>query len=39
MNDYQNFLEKNWIADLRKNVIITVDKNQLKKIKKHYNRK
>ena len=39
MNDYQNFLEKNWIADLRKNAIITVDKKQLKKIKKHYNRK
>lgn len=36
MNDYQNFLEKNWIADLRKNAVIEISKRQLKRLKKHY---
>jgi peptidyl-prolyl cis-trans isomerase SurA len=36
MNDYQNFLEKNWIADLRKKSVIEVNKKQLKKLIKSY---
>jgi peptidyl-prolyl cis-trans isomerase SurA len=36
INDYQNFLEKNWIADLRKKSKIKVDKKQLKKLIKFY---
>ena len=36
INDYQNFLEKNWIAELRKNSKIKVDKKQLKKLIKFY---
>ena len=39
MNDYQNFLDKNWIADLRRKSVIKVDKRQLKKIIKAYNSK
>ena len=36
INDYQNFLEKNWIADLRKKSKIKVDKKQLNKLIKFY---
>jgi len=36
MNDYQNFLEKNWITDLRRKSVIEVDKRQLKKLIKFY---
>ncbi|PQJ82941.1 peptidylprolyl isomerase [Polaribacter glomeratus] len=36
MNDYQNFLEKNWISDLRRKSVIDVDKRQLKKLIKFY---
>ncbi|PQJ73579.1 peptidylprolyl isomerase [Polaribacter butkevichii] len=39
INDYQNFLEKNWIADLRKKSKIKVDKKQLKKLIKFYENK
>jgi peptidyl-prolyl cis-trans isomerase SurA len=38
MNDYQNFLEKDWIADLRKKSSIKVSKRQLKKLVKFYDR-
>jgi peptidyl-prolyl cis-trans isomerase SurA len=36
MNDYQNYLEKNWIADLRNKSAIEVNKKQLKKLIKFY---
>jgi peptidyl-prolyl cis-trans isomerase SurA len=39
MNDYQNFLENNWIAELRKNVIIAIDNRQLKNLIKFYTKK
>lgn len=39
MNDYQNFIENNWIAELRKNVIIAIDNKQLKNLIKFYNKK
>ena len=39
INDYQNFLEKNWIADLRRKSVIQVEKRQLKKIIKAYSSK
>ena len=39
MNDYQNSLEKNWIADLRNNSAIEVNKKQLKKLIKFYKKK
>ncbi len=39
MNDYQNFLDKNWIADLRRKSVIKVDNRQLKKLIKAYNSK
>ena len=39
MNDYQNFLEKKWIADLRNKSAIEVNKKQLKKLIKFYNKK
>lgn len=38
MNDYQIFLEKDWIADLRKKSSIKVNKRQLKKLIKFYDR-
>ena len=38
MNDYQNFLEKDWITDLRKKSSIKVSKRQLKKLIKFYHR-
>ncbi|MHB0756204.1 peptidylprolyl isomerase [Polaribacter sp. M15] len=38
MNDYQNHLEENWIADLRNKSVIEVNKKQLKKLIKHYNK-
>ncbi|QOD61799.1 peptidylprolyl isomerase [Polaribacter haliotis] len=39
MNDYQNFLEKNWIADLRKKSKINIKKRELKKLIKFYEKK
>ena len=36
INDYQNHLEKNWIADLRKKHEIEIKKRQLKKLIKYY---
>jgi peptidyl-prolyl cis-trans isomerase SurA len=39
MNDYQNFLEKNWIAALRKKSNIKLSKRQLNKIIKFYEKK
>ena len=36
MNDYQNYLDSVWIADLRKKSTITIDKKQLKKLIKSY---
>ena len=39
MNDYQNYLEQSWIAELRNKSIITVNKRQLKKLKKSYTSK
>lgn len=36
MNDYQNYLEKEWIADLRKKATIKISKKQLKKLIKFY---
>ena len=39
MNDYQNFLEKNWIADLRRKNNININKKELKKLIKFYNKK
>ena len=38
MNDYQIFLEKDWIADLRKKSSIKVNRRQLKKLIKFYDR-
>ena len=38
MNDYQSFLEKDWITDLRKKSSIKVSKRQLKKLIKFYHR-
>ena len=37
INDYQNYLEKKWIADLRKKSNIKIRKRQLKKLIKYYN--
>jgi len=39
INDYQQFLENNWIADLRKKYKVTVSKRQLKKLIKYYKEK
>jgi peptidyl-prolyl cis-trans isomerase SurA len=39
MNDYQNFLEKNWISDLRNKNKIKVSKSQLKKLINFYETK
>lgn len=39
MNDYQTYLEKNWIADLRNKSAIEVNKRQLKKLIKSYIKK
>ncbi len=39
INDYQNYLEENWIADLRKKSKIKVSKRQLKKLIKFYGKK
>jgi len=36
MNDYQNYLEKNWIADMRKKHPIEINKRALKKLIKKY---
>ena len=36
MNDYQNYLEKTWITDLRNKSAIEVNKKQLKKLIKYY---
>jgi peptidyl-prolyl cis-trans isomerase SurA len=39
INDYQNFLEQNWIADLRKKNSIKIKKKQLKKLINFYEKK
>lgn len=39
INDYQNFLEQDWIADLRKKNSIKIKKKQLKKLIKFYEKK
>ncbi len=39
MNDYQTYLEKNWIADLRGKSTIKINKRQLKKLIKFYQNK
>ena len=39
MNDYQTYLEKNWILDLRNKNAIEVNKKQLKKLINSYNKK
>ena len=39
INDYQNFLEQNWIADLRKKNKIKINKKQLKSLLKFYEKK
>ncbi|WP_299669059.1 peptidylprolyl isomerase [uncultured Polaribacter sp.] len=39
MNDYQNFLEENWIAELRRKNTIKINKKQLKKLIKFYEKK
>jgi len=39
MNDYQNFLDKNWIADLRRKSVIEIKNRQLKKLIKSYKSK
>ena len=39
INDYQNFLDKNWIEDLRNKSEIKVDKRQFKKLIKFYEEK
>lgn len=39
MNDYQNFLDKNWIADLRKKSVVEINKRELKKLIKFYKTK
>tara|TARA_B110001454_G_scaffold95498_1_gene90626 strand:+ start:1838 stop:3472 length:1635 start_codon:yes stop_codon:yes gene_type:complete len=36
INDYQNFLEKNWISELREKSKIKVEKKQLKRLIKFY---
>ena len=36
MNDYQNFLEENWISDLRATSEIKIRKRALKKLIKFY---
>lgn len=36
MNDYQNYLEEKWIADLRKKNKIKIHKKQLKKLINYY---
>jgi peptidyl-prolyl cis-trans isomerase SurA len=39
MSDYQNFLEENWLADLRKKYPVVVDTKLLNKIEQKYNKK
>ncbi len=39
MNDYQNYLEKEWVADLRRKNKVKVYKRQLKKLSKYYEKK
>ena len=39
MNDYQSFLEKNWIADLKNKSSVSVNEKQLKKLIKFYKKK
>ena len=39
INDYQNFLEKQWVADLRRKSVIDVNKKELKKLTKYYDRR
>jgi peptidyl-prolyl cis-trans isomerase SurA len=39
INDYQKFLEDNWIATLRNKYKVTIRKRQLKKLIKYYKAK
>ena len=39
MNDYQSFLENTWIADLRKKSSIKINKRELKRLIKYYQKK
>ncbi len=39
INDYQKYLEDNWIADLRKKYKVKVNKRQLNKLKNFYKEK
>jgi peptidyl-prolyl cis-trans isomerase SurA len=39
LNDYQTFLEEKWMADLRKKSSIKVNKKELKKLVKFYQKK
>lgn len=39
MNDYQNYLEQNWIADLRRKNEIEINKSQLRKLIAYYEKK
>ena len=36
MNDYQNYLDSTWVADLRKNSDIKINKKQLRKLVSFY---
>ncbi|WP_088324837.1 peptidylprolyl isomerase [Polaribacter tangerinus] len=36
MNDYQEFLEQEWVAELRKKNVVQIQKRQLKKLIKYY---
>lgn len=36
MNDYQEFLEQEWVAELRKKNVVQIQKRQLKKLIKNY---
>lgn len=38
MNDYQNYLEENWISELRDNSKITINTRQLNKLVRRYNK-
>ena len=34
INDYQQFLEQNWVADLKKEFVVTISKANFEKVKK-----
>jgi peptidyl-prolyl cis-trans isomerase SurA len=39
LNDYQTYLEEKWMADLRKKSAIKVNKKELKRLVKFYQKK